>query len=337
VVTRVATIGAAMVAVLVAGLLLARRSLADLVFSGQVAMVVVLAVGLVAAAAIYVTRGLLAGTQRYWTYAGQLAGEGTLRVAVAVAIGLAGAGSALRLGVVVALAPAVVLAATLVVLPRPGGRPRAGNWAEVSANLGWLVLASASSYGVSNAGPVVLQLLGNDDPGLAGRFLAAFVLVRIPLFFTAALQASLLPRLVTAVEAGDRPAFVAALRSMIGVVGGLGLVALAGFAAVGPLAVRLLFGPRYPAERIDLVLLGFSSVVFVLATMLQSGVLALGGHRAVAGFWLGGGLVFAGCCLLPLAPITRLDLGYCASALVVLGLMLARLARVRPDRLQEAR
>ncbi|MEJ2578055.1 MAG: hypothetical protein P8Z68_03045 [Kineosporiaceae bacterium] len=329
VLSRIATLGAAMVVLLAAAVLAGRDELADRVFSGETGMVTALLAGVAVAAAVFVIRGLLAGTRRYLTYAGQLAGDGLLRLAAAGLLVWFGAATAVRLGVLVAAAALSTLALTLVALPRPGGRARPGSWREVTANLGWLILAAFGSYGVSNAGPVVLQLLGGDDPGLAGRFLAAFIIVRIPLFFTSALQASLLPRLVTAVQEADPAAFGAALRRMVRVVAGLGILALPALAVAGPAAVGLLFGSRYTASRVDMVLLGASSVLVVLATLLQSAVLAFDGHRVVGVAWAAGAAVFAASCLLPVAPVLRLDLGYVLSASVVLGLLTGWLTRRR--------
>ena len=326
---RVAGVGGGMAAMVAVVLLAGHDPLARRVFSGETGMVAVLAVGVVGAAAMFITRGVLAGTRRYWTYAAQLAGDGVLRLLVALLVLAAGAATALRLGALVAAAPLVVLALTLLVLPRPGGSDRHSAWGEVTTNLGWLVVAAASSYGVSNAGPVVLQLIGRDDPGLAGRFLAAFVVVRIPLFFTSALQASLLPQLVGAVERGDSRSFSAALTRMVTVVSGLGAFALLVFAVAGPAVVSLLFGARYAAARFDVVALGASSVLFVLATLLQSAALALGGHRAVAACWAAGAALFAVSCTLPLEPVARLELGYFLSAMVVLGLLSIWLLRRR--------
>jgi O-antigen/teichoic acid export membrane protein len=329
VIGRVVVLGTAMVLLVAVVLTVAREPLSARVFSGRMPMVAVLAIAVGGAAAVFLVRGILAGTRRYWTYAAQLAGDGTVRLLVSVFLVAAGAATAVRLGAVLAVVPILTLAMLLPVIPRSGGRPRSGRWSEVTANLGWLVLAAVGSYGIANAGPIVLQVIGGQDPGLAGRFLAAFVVVRIPLFFTSALQASLLPRLVTAVEDGDDTAFVAALGRMVAVVGGLGSLVLAGFAVGGPQLVSLLFGARYQVTRFDVVVLGASSVLFVLATLMQQAALALGGHRAVAVCWSVGAALFTAACLLPLDPVLRLETGYLVSGAAVLGLLSWTLVRRR--------
>lgn len=332
VVARVATIGAAAAVLVVLVLFALQGPLTSRILGGQRTLVSALAATLVATGASFVLRGVLAGTRRYRAYGGVLAGEGLLRVVGAGVLALAVMPSAGRLGLVLAAAALVPQLVGLLALPRTGGTPHPGSWAEVTSNLGWLVCASVVTQAVANAGPVVLQLLGSQDEGEAGRFLAAFVLVRIPLLFVSALQASLLPRLVSAVESDDHGAYGLALKQMIGIVGALGTLALVGFAAIGPIFVSLLLGRSDSIGRVDLVVLGLSSVLFVLAALLQSAVLALGGHRVVAACWAVGGVLFVAGCLLPLASLLRLEIAYVVSSAAVPLLLAAWLTRARSAR-----
>lgn len=329
VVTRVAVIGGVAALVVTLGLTVWRQPIANGVLGGHTELVTALVVTLIATGASFVLRGVLAGSGRYRVYAGVLAGEGLLRVVGTVVLGAAVGSTAGRLGAALAVAAVAPQLVALFLLPRDGGRHRPGSWSEVSVSLGWLLGASIVSQAVANAGPVVLQWLGSTDPGLAGRFLAAFVLVRIPLFFVSALQASLLPRLVRAVERDDHPGYTRALTQMLGVVAGLGALALAGFAVAGPAFVSLLLGRNESVGRLDLVVLGLSSVLFVLASLLQSAALALGGHRAVAGCWVLGGTLFAAGCLLPLDPLVRLEIAYVVSSSAVPLMLALWLARTR--------
>ncbi len=327
--TRVAVIGAVAGLVTAAGLLLLRGPLAGRVLGGYTELVPALVVTLLATGASFVLRGVFAGSSRYRMYGSVLAGEGLLRVAGTALLAAAIGSTAGRLGLVLAVAAVTPQVLALAALPRAGGRHRAGSWSEVTANLGWLMGASIVSQFVANAGPVVLQLLGPADPGLAGRFLAAFVLVRIPLFFVSALQASLLPRLVRAVELADHQGYTRALLQMLGIVGVLGALALAAFAVIGPAFVSLLVGGHESVGRSDLVVLGLSSVLFVLASLLQSAALALGGHRLVAAAWGVGGIVFVATCLVPLQPLLRLEIAYTLSSMIVPLILGAWLAVAR--------
>jgi len=326
VVIRVTALGVALLAVMIAVLLLARVPISEHLLGGRSTLVVPLCMALVGMAGLYITRGVLAGTSCFGRYAGQLAGEGVLRFALTIAVLVAGTATVSSIGLAVGLAPVIVLVATLTVLPRPGGTRAAGSWPEVTQNLGLLLVASVCAQGMANAGPIVLGLMGVDR-ATVGQFAAGFYLVRLPLFFTGALQASLLPRLVGAAEVGDREGFDRTLRQLLVAVAGLGAIALVAFALVGPQVVQLLFGPSYVVGRLDLVVLALSSVLLLLAALLQSAALATSGHRTVAAAWAASGGAFVVGCLLPLSPIARIEVAYLLASVVVLLLLWIALRR----------
>jgi O-antigen/teichoic acid export membrane protein len=327
VVTKVIRLGAVLLAVLLGALLLARRPLTDAIFGGNQGMVLALCLALTGMIGLYITRGLLAGTSSFVRYAGQLGGEGVLRFAMTVGVVVAGAATTSRLGLVIGIAPVAMLALSLPFLPRPGGTRVAVRWPEVTQNLGLLLVASIAAQGIANAGPIVLQILGGVDKAVAGRFLAAFVLVRLPLFFTVALQAAMLPRLVEASEVGDRAGFERLLRQLLLLVAGLGVVALVIFGLAGPQMISLLFGPGYAVSRVDLVVLALSSVLLLLGAMLQAAAVALQSHLAVAVSWGASGVVFVVGCLLPFSPFVRIEVAYVAAGVVVLVLLWLTLER----------
>jgi len=338
VVGRVSALGAGLLVVMIATLALLRGALATHLLGGRPSLLVPLCMALVGMAGLYITRGLLAGTSAFFRYAGQLAGEGTLRLVLTVVAIVATTASVSSIGLALGLAPLITLAVTLVVLPRPGGVRVPGRWPEVTQNLGWLLVASVCAQGMANAGPIVLGLLGVDR-ATVGAFSAGFYLVRLPLFFTGALQASLLPRLVQAAELGDRSGFERNLRQLLVAVAGLGVLAVTGAALVGPALVRLLFGSSYVIGRADLTVLTLSSVLLLLAALLQSAVLATSGHRTVAAAWSTSGLTFVIGCLLPLQPIVRVDLAYLMASsvvLVLLGAALRKAARAWDASAQDA-
>jgi len=326
VVIRVTALGVGLLVVMVGTLLLFRVPIAEHLLGGRTTLVVPLCMALVGMAGLYVTRGVLAGNSCFVRYAGQLAGEGVLRFGLTIVVLVAGTATVGSIGLAVGLAPLIVLVATLTVLPRPGGKAAAGSWPEVTQNLGLLLVASVCAQGMANAGPIVLGLMGVDR-ATVGQFAAGFYLVRLPLFFTGALQASLLPQLVAAAGVGDREGFDRTLRQLLVAVVGLGAVALVAFAAVGPQVVRLLFGSSYVVGRMDLVVLALSSVLLLLAALLQSAALATSGHRTVAAAWAASGATFVVGCLLPLKPFARIEVAYLLASIVVLVLLWLALRR----------
>jgi peptidoglycan biosynthesis protein MviN/MurJ (putative lipid II flippase) len=69
-------------------------------------------------------------------------------------------------------------------------------YAEVTPNLGWLLLGSVFAAALVNAGPLAATLLATDDEKhLVTQFTYGVLLARIPLFLFQAVQAALLPRL----------------------------------------------------------------------------------------------------------------------------------------------
>lgn len=329
-VLRVGALGGVIVVGLVVLLGALYRPIDDRVLDGHAGLLVALVAALPIMGALYLLRGVLAGTSRFGTYAFALSGEGTTRVVAVALLAAAGAATAGSVGLAVALAPVLVLPVIAPLVPRGQGRHTPSAWPEVTQNLGWLLIASVVAQGVANAGPVVIQLIQPANKGLAGQFLAAFVVVRLPLFFTGALQASLLPRLVHSGEQHDRRGFLAALGRMVAFVSVVGAAALLVLFVAGPAIVSLFFGSTYVVSRGALTLLGASSVLLLLAALLQSAVVALSGHRSVAVSWALAGAVFLVGCAVPLEPLLRVEVAYLVASCVIVGLLLGALARVLP-------
>ncbi|GIT01268.1 MAG: hypothetical protein CM1200mP26_29800 [Acidimicrobiales bacterium] len=97
---------------------------------------------------------------------------------------------------------------------------------------------------VLNMSPLAVEVLAGpdqaDDPG--PRFLNALLIARVPLFFFQAVQASLLPRLSALVGAGRFDELVHVFRRLLGLVVGIGGVAVAVCGLFGAWIVELAFG-----------------------------------------------------------------------------------------------
>lgn len=327
---RVALASAGVLAVLLAAGLLLSPLLVSGLFSGGWTPVGVFALSLAVMAAGYVTRGIYAGASRFGWYSAQLGAEGVVRIAVCAALLGAGVHAAGPYLWLLALAPLAALAPTLPGLRgalRPG--PPAP-WSELSANLGWLLLAGVAAQAVANAALVVLQPLSDRD-GTAGRLLAAFVIARVPLFFFQGVQAVLLPGLSGALAAGDRGVFRVRLRGVLAATGAVVLAGVAGAAAFGPWLVRLAFGEGFALGRGHLVVLAAATGCYMLAQVFQAGLVALERHRDNALGWSGACGVFAAVCLVPLPPLLRVEtallLSSAAAAALLAGLFHRRWTR----------
>lgn len=312
-------------------------ALAGPLFSGDHGYLAVVLAASATMAAGHLTRGVFTGTAgtareagisgHAW-YSGQLGAEGAVRTAACLALSLLGCTAPMPYAWILALAPAVAVALTV-----PGVRPalRPGPpapWRELSANLGWLIAGSVCAQAVANVPVLAVTVLsGPADRESAGRFLAAVVLARIPLFAFQAVQAVLVPAWTRALTLGDRALFRRELLRGLGVIAVLG-VACAGVGGLaGPGLLRLTFGPRYGVGTLDLAVLGLVGGCHMACLMFQAGIVALGLHRFNAAGWAAGLAAFVAGCLVPLPVVPRVESAMALSAAVIATLLGLRLRR----------
>jgi O-antigen/teichoic acid export membrane protein len=281
---------------------------------------------MVAMAAQYLTRGLFSGTGRFGWYSAQLGLEGLVRIGGCVALLIAGVHTAGPYAWVLAVAP---MASLLLTVPGARGGLRSGpsaRWAEVSVNLGWLLISAICAQAVANAAMVALQLLAPHSD-TAGKFLAAFVIARIPLFLFQAVQATLIPGLTRALAARDHTGFHRELSRVLLVTGLVGVAGVAGAALLGPWALQLAFGRAFDLGRADIVVLALSTGLYMLALVFQAGLVAMDRHRANATGWSVALGSFVAMCLVPLPALIRVESALilsCAVAVGFLGISLIR-------------
>jgi len=323
----------ALAVVLLAGvvLLLARRPLADAVFSGQDVLVLALFLGVMGLGAEHLSRGAFAGGGAFARYGTQLAIDGVFRIgsaAVLAAVGVATAGS---YGVFLGLAPIVAVALTA---SRLGPAARSGpghSWADIGGAIGWLTAGALASQFVINAAPVAANLLaGPQEQARAGIFISVLVLTRIPLFLFAAVQASFLPGMAAMAAAGDTAGFGRRLKLVTGAVAALGAAGLVVILAIGPWLVQLVYGPEYVTTRADLWPLAAASGLFMLGSALAQALISIRAYRSSVAGWLTGAVVFLLLLLVPLRLEQRIGLAFLAgSALAVLVLAVGMRLRLR--------
>jgi O-antigen/teichoic acid export membrane protein len=164
---------------------------------------------------------------------------------------------------------------------------RAAPPAPLSRPLSLLVVSALAAQLLINAGPLVVSLLATDATrGTAGVYLAALVVVRIPVFLFTAVQPSFLPALAAHLAQGNPDAFVRLLRTvLLSVCAGSAVVCLAA-GSIGPAAVSWLFDFDEQLGRGTLFLLAVAVALFLIATTLAQGLLGLGHHAWVATGWL---------------------------------------------------
>lgn len=334
---RAALVGAGLLAVVVVVLLAASPVLVGKAFGGRWLLLVALIFGSATAAAVYLVRGLLGGSRRFGGYAATLAVEGLARLVPCIAITLADAENAALYALLFAAGSGVAALAGL-----PALRGSTGDSTDPSSTVSAATMAHASAVLVgstllaqlvANLAPVVVSGRLTTDTATAAAFASAFVLVRIPLFVFAPVQAMVLPTLTAAATRGDLADVRRKLRlilTAVTVVGVLG--ALVSF-TLGPWAVRVFFGAHVSLPGVVLGVLGLGTFALMIAQVLQPALVAMGLHRAATLSWLAGSAALTGLLFLPGDPLRAAMLAQIVgSVLVVAGMAAALSAAIRAKR-----
>ena len=336
VIRRAATLGGAAVVVLTVACTIVGFVLLDRLFDGQSLLVVGLLLSLAGYYAEHLARGVLGGYGRFKPYGIALAAEGSLRLVGCAVLAVLGVATAGPYGVVLGATPLIATAIALrgqrdLAPPGPEADRR-----ELTVALGWLLAGSLLAQAMANAGPVAVKLLADDSEGaVAGRFLAALIVARVPLFLFTAVLAPALPRLARMAAAGDRQGFDHGLRRLLALVGGLSVAGILGALVAGATVVRVLFGSDFELPAHDLATLAVACAAYLLAMTLSQALIAVSGYGRVALGWLAGVVTFGIVTAAGSDLLTRVEMGMVAGGIVaavaMAGLLVPLLAhRVGP-------
>jgi O-antigen/teichoic acid export membrane protein len=308
------------VVILVAALV---SPLVESLFKGQSLLVWALAIMLVGYLAEHMTRGVLAGYDRFNPYGLLVGSEGILRLVACIVFAVVGIETAGPYGLLVAAAP---FAAVAIALRGQKGLVESGppaSWAEISTNIGFLVAGSALALALLNAAAVVVQLLSSSSESEQTSWIfAGMLLSRVPLYFFQAIQATLVPELSEQRGAGEREAFRAGLRKLTIAVIAIGAVSAIGSTVLGPWAVRTFFGSDFQLDARDMALLGFGSAVYMLALTLGQALIALEHHGRYALAWVLGVAAFLVAVVVGSSDVLlRAELAYFVGSVVTLVAM----------------
>jgi O-antigen/teichoic acid export membrane protein len=159
------------------------------------------------------------------------------------------------------------------------------SWAEVTPNLGWLLLGSVFAAALVNAGPLAATLLAGDgQKELVTRFTYGVLLARIPLFLFQAVQAALLPRLSRLAARNEIAEFRAGFAKLMKLVLVVGVVGTAGAFLLGPFVIDRFYNAKLPRDTMAMLALG--SALYMVALAIAQAVIALRGHALVAVGWV---------------------------------------------------
>lgn len=335
-----AVISAVLVAAVITLLLALSPLLVHRVFDGAWTLLVAAFVAVIGAASVHVVRGLFSGHRQYGWYGTSLAVEGLVRLVLSVVlvwVGIAGTGSdTAAFGFAFALGTLLAVAATVVGV-RPGTQgpplcpplgPPLGAQSDppeslrrMTRGVGFLAGASALTLLLANIAPVVLTSRLPDDPGTAASFVSLFVLARIPLFLFSPVQAFLLPSFTAAVERGEVARVRQQVRTVVAVAGAIGVLGVVAAAIGGPWAARVFFNAPVELSGLVAAALVVSTVIMMIAQVMQPTLVALNEHRAVMSAWIVGTAVFSVALFVPTAPLVAVVVAQIAGPAVVVVIM----------------
>ena len=292
VVRRAAVIGGALAAVLIVVSLAISPVLVRELFDHGSLLFAGFVVALGAYFAGHLSRGAFSGTGQFRAYGEFIGADAVIRLLACIALAGLGSKSNGPYGIAVALSPIAALAFAYrrrpqILVPGPPAP-----WIELTANLGWLLLASVSGAALVMIGPVLVSLFATKaQHDLAGHFLASRMITTVPLFLFQAVQAALLPRLAALAAASRFDEFRTGFRRLLVVVTAIAVLAVLASAALGPFVVRTLFGADADIGRGNLTLLAVASALYMVALAISQALIALRGHRVVGLGWATGVVV----------------------------------------------
>jgi len=294
-------------------------------FDGNGAVTWCLLLSLATYAPMHLARGICSGNARFGAYGLIMGLDGAIRVLACAGLWIAGVTNIGAYALTIALSPVVG-----VIVAAFGGKLKteqgpAASWAEVTPNLGWLLLGSLFAAALVNAGPITVDLLGHDaPPELVTRFGNAVIFARIPLFLFQAVQAALLPRLARLAAQRKLAEFKRGLNQLLVLVGAVGVIGTAGAFVFGPWILKLVYDGGI--DRRTMTMLAFSSALYMIALAIAQAVIALSGHARVAIGWCAGFVAFVLVAWLSSSDLyLRVELALVASSLVSLVIFIASL------------
>jgi O-antigen/teichoic acid export membrane protein len=290
-VARVRTLGIGLAALVTLAALAASPLIVSGYFDGDWVLMAALILAFSAYAPAHLSRGIASGNGRFRAYAIVMGSDGAVRIALCAFLAVVGVNTVGLYGFAVALSP---IPGVLWVRSRGALRTEPGpeaTWAEVTPNLGWLLLGSVFAAALVNAGPLAATLLSADDQKeRVTQFTYGVLLARIPLFLFQAVQAALLPRLSRLAARNEIAEFRTGFARLMKLVLLVGVVGTAGAFLLGPLVIEKFYDATLP--RTTMAMLAFGSAGYMVALAIAQAVIALRGHALVALGWGVGAITF---------------------------------------------
>jgi O-antigen/teichoic acid export membrane protein len=285
VVRKMIALSLALSSILVVVILACSPWLTEHMFEGYWAVTIALVVAFIAYAPMHMARGIVSGSARFQAYGIIMGVDGLSRIGACTLLWILGVENVGAYAIAVVAAPlvAVSVVALRKDLNTQDGPP--ATFAEITPNLGWLLLGSVMGAALVNAGPLGVNILANSgEAAKVTAFGNGVLLSRVPLFLFQAVQAALLPRLARLAAQGAFAEFRHGLSTLVKIVIGVAVLGTVGSFVLGPWALQLVYGDGL--DRRTLTLLALARGLYMLALTIAQAVIALHGHRFVAYGWL---------------------------------------------------
>ncbi|HEU4905624.1 MAG TPA: oligosaccharide flippase family protein [Solirubrobacterales bacterium] len=328
--------------------LILRGPIEDGLLSGNETLYWVFLLAVLFYAASYFARGYLAGYRRFGLFATMILSESVFRTsfAVLVAVGLLSGQSAVAIGIVAApslsllVVPAVFARrARSAPSPPPPEAKRKASEFSMGSGTGFVAAVLVIMLGEQiflNAGPLIVR--GLEGAAAAGFIFNVLMIARAPLQLFQAVSTSILPHLTSlhaSAEEGSEAEFRRSVRMVLAAIAAFTAVAAIVFLVAGPQLMQLAFSDKFSYDRPGLLLVTLGMGLYLSSVTVNQACLAQGQVRRAAARWALCAAFFVAWCFL--APIgdefRRIEIGFAAAALLLLGLLFAiyRRPHERPE------
>ena len=236
-------------------------------------------------APMHMARGIASGSGRFGAYGTVMAVDGLVRITACVLLWQFGVTNVGAYALSVAVSPIIAAGVVFVRGETKTDDGPPATYAEITPNLGWLLLGTIMAAALVNAGPLGVDFLANaSDAEKVTAFGNGVLLSRVPLFLFQAVQAALLPRLARLAAKGDLAEFREGFSLLLKVVTAVAVLGTVGSFLLGPPILKMVYDGGL--DRRTLTLLALASGLYMLALAVSQGVIALQGHKYVAAGWL---------------------------------------------------
>ncbi|MEU7480085.1 hypothetical protein AB0A63_29165 [Lentzea sp. NPDC042327] len=295
--------GAALVGVVMAGLLLMSPYLLPNTLYGDWGLFLGVLATPAILAALSIVRGALGGLQRFTGYAVSLMVEGGARIVVVSLLVFGHVSSAWVFGIGYLASSLVAVGAGLLWLraaPSGGDDRVPGEVPLLTKALAALATASLLAQLLPNLAPLMVSSRLGEGSVVALAFAQAVVVARIPQLAFFPVQTMLLPALTAAVTRGDFAFVKRRIMLTLGAVTAVGLVYSVLFVLVGSWVLRVFMATDTSTlTALVMGLLAFGTVVLIGVFAVQPALVAMGHDRTITIAWAIGTASTFGFALLP--------------------------------------